>query len=577
MAITAGLLLVAGHAFAVCVTPNGVAGQVIYNTSYKVMQLCNGSNWYNLSASNPGGGGGNCGTAGGVEGKIIYNTSINTMQYCNGDNWMNLGTPNPGATGNCTNPPGVPGRLVYNTTSGWLQYCNAGGWRDVGKPSVAVATPDTFSFIDLFDQNLGTVVNSNIVQISGLAVPAAASASGASSQIRSCTDPLCNSVATTWGSSLSLANNQYIQARQTTSASPGVQTTATIVIGTGSSAWTAATLLDTTPDSYSFTNLTNQTYSTQVTSNIIQITGISSAATAAASGASSQIRVCADSGCSSVLSTWGTSMSVSNNQYLQARQTTAGSGSTVTTATITVGTGTTNWTATTQAPAYTFIATTGGSTWVVPAGVTSVRVDCIGAGGGTNTVAGTYGGGGGAWSRVATLSVVPGATVYANVGASAIATAGGDTWINTASNAAPSSASQGCMAKGGLNGIFGGGGTGGQASSSIGDSKSSGGNGGVATNAAGGGGAGGPNGNGNNGGNSNYSAGGSADAGFGGAGGTASGGAGGAGTEYDASHGSGGGAGGYVTNGAGGAAGLYGGGSGGSNKPGAKGLIAIYY
>lgn len=91
---------------------------------------------------------------------------------------------------------------------------------------------------------------------------------------------------------------------------------------------------------------------------------------------------------------------------------------------------------------------TSGSSWVVPAGCTSVLVECIGAGGGGSTAAsaGTavagHGGAGGSYAKKNFASVTPGATISYSIGAGAAGTVGGDTWFK-------SNDANGCVAKGG--------------------------------------------------------------------------------------------------------------------------------
>ena len=88
--------------------------------------------------------------------------------------------------------------------------------------------------------------------------------------------------------------------------------------------------------------------------------------------------------------------------------------------------------------------TAGSYTWVCPANVTSVTVQCWGGGGGggnsnNSTANGGHGGGGGAFSQ-STLSVTPGQTYYLSVGSSGSgapvsswieAGDGGDSWFNS--------------------------------------------------------------------------------------------------------------------------------------------------
>ena len=106
------------------------------------------------------------------------------------------------------------------------------------------------------------------------------------------------------------------------------------------------------------------------------------------------------------------------------------------------------------------ITATGAGSGVVPAGVTSLNVHSWGAGGGGGSSSGTNagsGGGGGAYS-FGSVSVTPGATYYYSVGAggtgaaasaAGAATVGSDTWFNANTNAAPTLAVNGTLAKGG--------------------------------------------------------------------------------------------------------------------------------
>lgn len=134
------------------------------------------------------------------------------------------------------------------------------------------------------------------------------------------------------------------------------------------------------------------------------------------------------------------------------------------------------------------------TTWVCPANVTSVLVQCWGAGGGGGASVGTTGGssGGGGGFSSSTISVVPG-TIYslqAGVGgAGGVSSAGSDgtdTWFKDTVTV---------LAKAGTGGAAGGGaaGVGGSSSLGVGTNTQTGGNGfvAVAAGAAGGGGGGG--------------------------------------------------------------------------------------
>lgn len=174
----------------------------------------------------------------------------------------------------------------------------------------------------------------------------------------------------------------------------------------------------------------------------------------------------------------------------------------------------------------------GATTWTVPADCQSAQVDCIGEGqNGRGTVAAGNGGIAGAFARLNTITLMPGASIPVQIGPG---NSGNDTWFSTSTTV---------KAQSGVNG--------GLASGSIGDVKHSGGLGGgnAAVAGGGGGGAGGPNGAGAAGtaGAANAGPGGTGDAGAGGAGGAADE-NGGPGAEYSltvgGSTGSGGGGGG---------------------------------
>ena len=114
------------------------------------------------------------------------------------------------------------------------------------------------------------------------------------------------------------------------------------------------------------------------------------------------------------------------------------------------------------------VITTGASTWVAPACVTSVTIETWGAGGGggssnnTNTNGGS-GGGGGAYAK-GIHTVVPGSSYFYSVGikgsggpanSTTAPTAGGITWFNAvaSTNAAPASNVNGTLAAGGGPGV----------------------------------------------------------------------------------------------------------------------------
>ena len=105
---------------------------------------------------------------------------------------------------------------------------------------------------------------------------------------------------------------------------------------------------------------------------------------------------------------------------------------------------------------------TSGTRWRVPSDCTTAQIEAIGGAEGS----------GGAYSKTNSVSLTPGSFAYINVGG-----VGGDTWFNKSSGVAPTSISNGVLAKGGSGGLAGSTLTavGGLAANGIGDLKYSGG------------------------------------------------------------------------------------------------------
>lgn len=177
------------------------------------------------------------------------------------------------------------------------------------------------------------------------------------------------------------------------------------------------------------------------------------------------------------------------------------------------------------APAISLITTVGAGSTVVPAGKTSAIVEAWGAGGGSLGNDSTTGASSGGAYTKSTISVTAGSTLYYTIGTGGVGpsgTAGGITWVNKASNAAPTVDTDGCKAAGGSGAGVAAPNNSTQAANSIGTTKYIGGAGGGGAE-GGGGGSAGPLGNGIVGANGNGGAGGAGNAGSGGAGGSAGG------------------------------------------------------
>lgn len=141
---------------------------------------------------------------------------------------------------------------------------------------------------------------------------------------------------------------------------------------------------------------------------------------------------------------------------------------------------------------YTQSFTTTGS-WICPAGVTSISVECWGgggAGGGTAASVGAGGGGAGGAYAIKSITVTPGTKYYFSVaqsksGTTSAGSQGDPSWFNsTGTNSQPTGTSQGTLAEGGAGGSASGGSSSasGSKASSFGDQTYRGGNGGAASN-----------------------------------------------------------------------------------------------
>lgn len=193
-------------------------------------------------------------------------------------------------------------------------------------------TPDAFNFTDVTGAALGTVITSNIVTITGINVETPVSVSGVGSpQIR------INGGA--WVTSGVITNGQSLEVRLTSANTDSTTRSADVTVGTVMESWNVRTI-DTTPDAFSFTDVTLAAFNTLTTSNAVTITGIDTATSVSVTGAGSpQIRIEGGS--------WVTSGTITNGQSLEVRLTSANTSATANAATVTVGTVSDNWSVTT--------------------------------------------------------------------------------------------------------------------------------------------------------------------------------------------------------------------------------------
>jgi hypothetical protein len=141
---------------------------------------------------------------------------------------------------------GTNGDLSTTTTTRWSSAtttCNYNTLKLLCFVHPNGATSNTFTFVDQADLATSTLINSNIVQITGLSGSAPVSVQfGTSPAYRTCSDSSCSSVLTNWTSvANTISNNQYLQVRMTTSSQPGTTYQMHAFVGSESSTWSITT------------------------------------------------------------------------------------------------------------------------------------------------------------------------------------------------------------------------------------------------------------------------------------------------------------------------------------------------
>lgn len=303
-----------------------------------------------------------------------------------------------------------------------------------GEP-VVDTTPDPFTFTDVTNATLSTQYTSNTVTVSGINSPANISITGGTYSI--------NGGAYT-SSSGTILNGQTVTVRVTSSGSFSTAVNAVLTIGGVSDTYSVTTLAsDTTPNAFTFTDVTGATISTQYTSNSITVTGINSPAAISITGGTYNVNG------GSYTSSSG---NVSLNDVVTVRTTSSSSFSTAVNVVLTIGGVSDTYTVTTQAAdttpsAFTFVDVSGASQNTV---YTSNAITVLGINSPANIsiTGGTYSIDGGAFTSSSgtvslnqTVSVRVTSSASLNTAVSATLTIGGvsDTYTVTTAAVAPTS------------------------------------------------------------------------------------------------------------------------------------------
>lgn len=198
-------------------------------------------------------------------------------------------------------------------------------------------TPNAFTFTDVTGVSTSSTQTSNQITIGGMD-------SGASCAVSVSGGTYSKNGGGYTSSSTTAVNGNTFRVRHTSSSSFSTSVSTTLNCGGVTDTYTSTTVAqDTTPNAFSFTNVTNAVTGATYTSNTVTITGITGSVSCSVSGTGNpSISVNGGSYTSS-------STTITNNQTLNVRVLSSTSNSTAVTATVTVGTVSSNYSVTTGA------------------------------------------------------------------------------------------------------------------------------------------------------------------------------------------------------------------------------------
>lgn len=269
-------------------------------------------------------------------------------------------------------------------------------------------TPAAFAFNDQTNVALNSAVTSNAVTITGINAPANINVSGGAGSAYSIGCDL-NSFTSNNGT---ISNGQTVCVRHTSSSNGSTTVNTTLTVGGVSDVFSSTTqALDTTPDDFQFTALSNQALNSLVPSNAVTITGINAGASISVSGAAGSAYSIGCDG-NSFTSVSGT---INNNQTVCVRHTSSASTNTLTRTTLNIGGVSRNFDVTTRnfdttPNQFTFVDVSNAATRAV---VISGHIDVTGIDAGQNGTAITITAGGSYSINGADFTASPG-TVQLN-------------------------------------------------------------------------------------------------------------------------------------------------------------------
>lgn len=198
-----------------------------------------------------------CTSPPGTEAEMEFFTDTNEYKFCNGTEWVVLGGGAPDCedddAGTCTldatRSNSDPDFIAANIISG----VNILGITGTYTPPDN--TPDNFTFTDEVDVGLSTLIQSNIVQITGMDDDTVISISGdGSPAYRICADATCSTAPAYTSSAGTIDSGQYVQLRLTSNAGTETTNIASINIGAATRIWRVTTHPGCTAGSQEYTS-----------------------------------------------------------------------------------------------------------------------------------------------------------------------------------------------------------------------------------------------------------------------------------------------------------------------------------
>lgn len=230
-------------------------------------------------------------------------------------------------------------RTIATTATGTYPFTNTMPSFGFGGLSITISqatddTPNQFTLNNQNNVNPSTTVTSNTITVSGINVPITASVSGSSATFR-----VNNGSYTTANKTVN--NGDTINVRMVSAATFSTARSTTLNLNGVTDTWTVTTrAANTTPNAFSFNNVSSASTATQYTSNTITVSGIEAGITASISGGGGTFSV--NGGAYS-----STSRTVNNGDQITLRMTSSASYSTTTTTTLNLNGVTGSWQLTT--------------------------------------------------------------------------------------------------------------------------------------------------------------------------------------------------------------------------------------